>query len=594
MIEEATRFLEDLNEEQKDIVLSNDNLYVTACPGSGKTRVLTRKLAYQVIKYADSLKKKIAITYTNRAANEIKNRLDILGIDSQKIWIGTIHQFCLEFIIYPYKMNLPKISKGFTIIDDFIQREYIQGILQELNMKLKDYEIKKINLSLTEDFAIVEKKHSKVAVMYHELLNKNKEIDFDMILVLAYKILSNNIIVAKNIANTIGTIFVDEFQDTRELQYKIIGEFTQANLKIQSLFVGDIDQAIYGSLNGTAKTVMEIEQITRQKFTSKTLYGCYRSSQRLVDFYSNFQITPYNIKSRGDNKGSLGIIKYDFSISKEDLPNEIKEIIKERIENNISEEEICIVAPQHYSLFSLSEQLKKLLPNCDFDAISVSPIKVNDHSAFFKLAILYFTEAGVKTKRRKMIANEILNIFINEFGVELEDEFISLDLLKIINSIKKKYTDTDGIEYYTFITDSLFNKLNITERTYPNLFNYYFLFIEEMNQRIRNNNLSQSLDSFQRMFMKNQGITITTAHKVKGEEYDTMIAINLLEGKIPHWDEIYSKSGNGEESARKLLYVICSRARNNLYLFSETGYSTKKGYPLVPTSLLIDVDYKYN
>ncbi|WP_426079886.1 hypothetical protein, partial [Escherichia coli] len=83
------------------------------------------------------------------------------------------------------------------------------------------------------------------------------------------------------------------------------------------------------------------------------------------------------------------------------------------------------------------EYLKKELPYCNFDAINISPIKVNNHSLFFKLAILYFTESGEKVRRRKLIANDILIILKNEFGIEVKDYFIDLDLLQLINSVKR-------------------------------------------------------------------------------------------------------------------------------------------------------------
>lgn len=97
---------------------------------------------------------------------------------------------------------------------------------------------------------------------------------------------------------------MDEFQDTRELQYNVIAKLLQNNPQIQSMFVGDIDQAIYGSLDGIAKSVEELEMLTSH-FQSKTLHGCYRSNQRLVDFYSNFQSCPYEIESRGNNKTTV-------------------------------------------------------------------------------------------------------------------------------------------------------------------------------------------------------------------------------------------------------------------------------------------------
>ena len=96
-------FLKDLNDAQKNACLEEKNVLLRACPGSGKTRTLTYKLAYFAKKNSKSYKKNIAITYTNRASEEIKSRVSQLNIDTDKIWTGTIHQFCLEYIIRPNK-----------------------------------------------------------------------------------------------------------------------------------------------------------------------------------------------------------------------------------------------------------------------------------------------------------------------------------------------------------------------------------------------------------------------------------------------------------------------------------------------------------
>jgi len=95
-------FLNDLNDNQKMICMSDQNMILKACPGSGKTRTLTYRLAYMSLLHEPSRKLNIAITYTNRASDEIKKRLHHLDIRSDTIWAGTIHQFCLEFILRPY------------------------------------------------------------------------------------------------------------------------------------------------------------------------------------------------------------------------------------------------------------------------------------------------------------------------------------------------------------------------------------------------------------------------------------------------------------------------------------------------------------
>ena len=96
-------FLDDLNEKQKLVCVNEDNFILTACPGSGKTRTLTYRLAYLCKKFVGSRFLNIAITYTNRAAEEIEERLIDLNVETSSIWIGTIHSFCLNFIVSELK-----------------------------------------------------------------------------------------------------------------------------------------------------------------------------------------------------------------------------------------------------------------------------------------------------------------------------------------------------------------------------------------------------------------------------------------------------------------------------------------------------------
>ncbi|HOT86105.1 MAG TPA: UvrD-helicase domain-containing protein, partial [Thermotogota bacterium] len=96
--------LRGLSPEQEAVCKALENVLLTACPGSGKTRTLTRCLAYQAAQEPVSKKWNIALTFTNRAAEEITSRLDDMGIDLSNIWAGTIHQFCMQFIIRPYAM----------------------------------------------------------------------------------------------------------------------------------------------------------------------------------------------------------------------------------------------------------------------------------------------------------------------------------------------------------------------------------------------------------------------------------------------------------------------------------------------------------
>jgi DNA helicase-2/ATP-dependent DNA helicase PcrA len=107
----------ELNPEQSNAVLHPGSVFLIACPGSGKTRTLTYKIAYELSKLTSHREFVLAITYTNRAANEIQERIEDMGVESGQLWISTIHSFCLEWIIKPYAIYLPDLAHGYSIID---------------------------------------------------------------------------------------------------------------------------------------------------------------------------------------------------------------------------------------------------------------------------------------------------------------------------------------------------------------------------------------------------------------------------------------------------------------------------------------------
>lgn len=236
-------FLVQLNPKQRDVCISENNYVLTACHGSGKTRTITYRLAYLDKKYIPSRLLNIAITYTNRAADEIYSRLDSMSIDESSIWTGTIHQFCMHFIIRPYAMYSEQLCHGYHIVDEFIKKQY----LAEINSALR------IHATQSDLFS-----NPIIKAAYRERLRSNKEIDFDMILELSDTLLSEHPFIAENISHIIRSIHVDEFQDTNALQYSILAKIVQANKKINIMFVGDANQAIYSGLGGIAKTPEEL------------------------------------------------------------------------------------------------------------------------------------------------------------------------------------------------------------------------------------------------------------------------------------------------------------------------------------------------
>lgn len=580
------RIVENLNAEQRNIVKDCDNnLYVTACPGSGKTRTLTRKIGYLCNHYTNSMKKIIAITYTSRAAEEIQERLQKMGINNSNVWVGTIHQFCLTFIIRPYGFNNLRIAKGFKIIDEYLSAKYIRECAESLEIEYNPFD--NFNLKLSSQGEILESDPDKKKIVraYHIKLKQKREIDFDLILTVALNILEANQTVAEIISKTIRSIYVDEFQDTTEYQYQILSCLSKANVAIKFAFFGDTDQAIYTGLGGVAKSKDELELLMCQTFESKTLVGCYRSTQEIIECYSKYQQQSFSISSLlNDTDKSESIIQYDSSVSKELLPEVISNIILKELSLGIQEEEICIASPNYLILASLVTELKKLLPNANFRSQDIYPIKPDDLSLFYKISFIVFTTRGKKVWLRKKIASEIIEIFRSDYGIEKGDDFLEIDLLDLLNSFSS--SKTTGLEYLEDIVSQFIENFGIQDDIKIALQKDFENFISKARERIEKNNLETGIENFKSIYEPKKGINTSTIHKIKGEEYHTVIGIGLLKGYIPNWHNVYHDGDKGKREAEKTLYVLMSRAKRNLYLFSETSRKTRKGTNLVPTEFL--------
>ena len=562
-------YIENLSAEQMNICESEDNLLVKACPGSGKTRTITYKLAYRIEKNPNNIKKLIAITYTNRAADEITQRIEKLGIDTERIWAGTIHQFCLEWILKRYKMYTKSLNQGFKIIDERVKERYLTEIINSLNSTLY---WKEINTSYNRQLHLVEEDvgKRKIIGLYNQILKNNKELDFEQILITSYNILKQNPFIASDIKDSIELICIDEYQDTQDLQYAIIEEIANSNKRngLQINFFGDSNQAIYGSLGGVAKDLSTINcEFVNNVFDEKTLSGCYRSTKRIINFYKGFMVNEYSIEAKGKNKNEAGIIKYNYEIHYNDIYDSIAQIIEKNIADGIPDNEICVLAPIWDLLYPFSKELQNRLPNVKFDAPDITPIKRDPLNIFYKLARLLLTEPSIKRiSYRKRLAKEILDELVLYIGSQLNID--ELELLNII--IQSKNAEDKGSEFVKTGINNIFDKLQFKIVDNQDLEKKYNDFCEKMNSRLENPryNLTDDLNTFKKMFKEKEGVVINTCHGVKGEEYQTVIAFGLVYGKIPN---IHTDPTKMDEDANKLLYVIVSRAKSRLYLFSEKG-----------------------
>lgn len=561
----------DLNDEQVDAIRQAGNVFLEACPGSGKTRTLTYKIALELSKLTDEKKWIVAITYTNRAADEIRERVELLGVETSQLWIGTIHAFCLEWIIKPYGIYHDKLKNGFKVINSYDSEVLINDIClglrpQRINYYQCSHFYTPKGLKITGNGGSLA---TSVLEAYHQYLYDNHQIDFEQILYFSYELLYSKPAISKILANLFTYFFIDEYQDTKEIQYSILASIMKANPnKVTTFIVGDPNQAIYTSLGGYAIPREELEFLTAASFTRMSLDKNYRSSRKIIDYYRNFNVSPSAISAEGRERNYQSTITYDQVTHKDDLVEQVSRYIEYNIDNlGVSENDICVIAPQWVHLASLTRTLVQRLPQYSFDGPGLVPFSRDLENFWYKLTRIILTEPSpsVYVKRLRW-AFEIL--YDLEIAMVDITSFTSKELLKSINSIS--IDEEDGITYLRSFFDELFESLGVNYSLYPMLKEHYKAFFSSTLDRINrlrkdSEEFATDIEAFRRAFKPRSGIKVSTIHGVKGGEYDAVISFGLLEGLVPNFND------SSVASAKKLLYVIGSRARKNLHLISERG-----------------------
>ncbi|PHE67310.1 UvrD-helicase domain-containing protein [Bacillus wiedmannii] len=590
--------LSGLNDHQIEAVISQENTLVIACPGSGKTRVLTRKIAYELEQLKSKKKFIVALTYTNRAADEIQRRLDELGIPQEQLWAGTIHSFCYQWIIKPYAAYEPTLVNGFSFIDEYKKKTILNSLLDKYSLPIYS----DINTAFNRNGEYLNKDsyNNLVAKEFHQTILDNKEIDFDLLLYYSYRLLKNHKKIRKHLASLCKYIFVDEFQDTQDLQYAIIGQIMMERKGECKIFlVGDPDQAIYNSLGGIPKDIQEIQsEIGNQEIKQKYLPGNYRSTQRIVDFFKEFQSTDVKIQAFSSYSDESGLVSLDSNTNKNNLFEKFADIIINNLKNGVKPDEICIIAPQWYFLTPLAKKLKTILPDVPFEAPGITPLPRNRENFWWKLSRLFLTETSTHTTLSRYRWIEEVVLELNEYtnsslGMSNND---CRKYLKLLNSIQPK--EIDGIKYLELAFKEFFEVLDIELDTHLTLKKQLDTFLNSIHLKYESSEfegIPSDVNYFKSVFKPSEGVVINTCHGVKGEEFETVIAFGLLWGYIPHWNAIINQSGYTAESAsKKMLYVIGSRAKKNLHMFSETGRQTLKGNPYKINYNLDQVSFEYD
>ncbi|AXA67755.1 UvrD-helicase domain-containing protein [Pseudomonas oryzihabitans] len=588
----------DLNDAQVAAIEHPGSVFLVACPGSGKTRTLTYKIARLLSELKSDKKRIVAITYTHRAADEIHERIEQLGVDTSQLWIGTIHSFCLEWILKPYGIYHPALKNGFRVInahDTERMHEELCGVVQGIKLNSFDctYYFKPNGYVLTCNQANKHQAIKGVLQAYWKALHTERQIDFELILFYAYQLIEDNPSISALLGSIFECVLLDEFQDTREIQYEILASILKMSKGGASAFVvGDPNQAIYGSLGGYAIAATELGARCGIAFKEMDLSDNYRSSSRIVSYFSNYKMLPSKIEAAGRDKDYVSVVSFDHQTHRDALEDELVRLIKFNVETlGIAQSEVCIVAPWWIHLASMTRRLVAALPAYSFDGPGMVPFARDIDNFWYKLARIILTEASPKLYVRRMRwAGEVI-AGLSDAGVEVP----GLDrktLLRVCNTITIK--ESDGLTFLREFFDHLCSAFGIDRHICAVLQEHHDAFFECSQRRIdklikEGSEAIAELTMFKKVFADRTGITVSTIHGVKGAEYDAVIAYGLLDGMVPHFSD-----QNQAETAKKLMYVVSSRARKNLHLISERGRSRGRRGDYQPTDVLTKCAFRYD
>ena len=608
--------LENLNKEQIEAVKHIDGpLLVLAGAGSGKTKVLTTRIAY-LISLGVSPDNILAITFTNKAAGEMKERISkLVGFSSKFMQISTFHSFGLKIVKENYEYL--GYDKNFVIFDADDTLTIIKKILKDKNLdpdkfnprairsqisKLKNDLIdskKYSSFSLTEFEKVVLEVYKK----YESELIKNNSLDFDDLLILPIKLFEQRKDLLLMYQERYKYILIDEYQDTNEAQYKLTKLLASKYKNI--CCVGDADQAIYGFRGANYKNILNFESDYKNALVIK-LEENYRSSKTILDAANSVIKNNKNRKSKNlySNLGIGDKITYYRANSGLDEVKYVVNKIKELKDNLVSLSDIVVLYRTNAQSRVFEDGLMKAgIPYKIVGGLNFySRMEIKNLLAYLRLICNsndnVSLERIINVPRRGIGAKTISNLYDKSylFNVSLYDAIDSGKELVFKNMIEELKSMKDTMSLVEFI-DLVLDKSGLRKELVDE---------KTLEADIRLENLEEfksvaksfedemgvvSLDDFllnvslitdnNDLKEDNNAVSLMTIHAVKGLEFDYVFVVGLEEGLFPHQNSMFSEEELEEE--RRLCYVAITRCKKKLYLSNarmRLMYGSEQVYPV--------------
>ena len=609
--------LTGLNKEQQQAVQHTEGpLLILAGAGSGKTKVLTVRIAHLLAQGVNPYEI-LAITFTNKAAKEMKSRVEgLVGDVANRIWLSTFHSFCAKFLRFEIDSFLG-YNSNFTIYDTSDSQAVIKAALKALNLDDKYYPVgamiaaisdAKNQLLFASDFRkqardFYQQKVADVYEYYERELRKNNALDFDDLLLVAVKLLQSNAAVLDKYSHRFRYVMIDEYQDTNHAQY-LLAKLLASHWKNIAV-VGDADQSIYAWRGADIQNILDFEK-DYPNCTSIKLEQNYRSTKIILDaanaVIDNNEGRPE--KNLWTDKTEGAKIQHFTAQSEHEEAAFIGDTIAKKHDiHDVPYGDMAILYRTNAQSRVLEEALiKRALPYTMVGGTKFYDRKeIKDVLAYLRVLYNPFDDLSllriINVPKRSIGATTVAKLqdYAREKGTSL---FMTLTQLHLIDSIKgktKEKLEEFGILIFTLVSEmedkTVLDILeSILDRT------GYLAQLEESTDpqdQARAENIGELLsvakdfqdtnpsgtvedfleqvalvndvDSFEQEEAK---VTLMTLHAAKGLEFPIVFLCGLEEGLFPHSRTLMNPEEIEEE--RRLAYVGITRAEKELYISNAT------------------------
>lgn len=590
-------YLNTLNDEQKKAVMHlNGPCLVLAGAGSGKTRVLTTRIAYLIDNGIPSYNI-LAITFTNKAAKEMKERVETL-VPGNYAFLGTFHSLGVRIL----RENSKEcgLESNFTILDSDDVLSLIKRIMKNKEIDPKELApsyvrnrisfIKNENLSSREIDnlfnTVSEKRVLDIYQTYQELIHKNNSVDFDDLLVLPVELFKKYPEILDKYQEKFKYILVDEYQDTNEVQYQFNKLLAS---KYRNLFVvGDANQSIYGFRNANFRNILNFEKDYKDAYVV-TLESNYRSTNNILEC-ANCVIRNNKERKELNLKGTIGDGVKTQYITCENGKMEALTIIdeiKKLYNQGYDYKDIGILYRTNGQSRLLEEVfLKENIPYNVVGAYYFYQRKeIKDLLSYLKLInnqnddialrrVINEPKRGIGEKAIENLSNEATRLGSSMFdaiskGKELAFKDLILDMIKAQDNLSL----TEFIDYVidkSGMKESLTSEKSLENDLRLDNLEEFKSVTASFEERTGSVNLSDFLEEISLVAdisehkEEKDAVTLMTIHSAKGLEFDCVFLCGMEEGIFPHQNSFGSDAEIEEE--RRLCYVGITRARKVLYL----------------------------